>query len=135
MRHICVNESIALLFQYNVWAVPCNDKIECESGEDENHCKPSNWHSWLAVPLIFLGLIVLFLGLSMIKFKRKQPDVIDLKDLLSQEFNLLYEKRGNLVLSLHEGGKGAAQSLYKQIAKKEAHPFCYLKVTIIFGSK
>ena len=110
--------------------MPCNDVSECDNGEDEKNCKPSNWHSWLAVPLIFLGLIGFFLGLLLIK-----SDVIHIKDLLSQEFNLQYENRGNLVLSLHEGGKVAAQNLYRQIAKKEANPFCYLKVTIFFGSK
>ena len=132
MTHICVNEAIALLFQYNVWAVPCNDVSECDNGEDEKNCKPSNWYNWLAVPLIFLGLVVLFLGLLMIKYNGTQSDVMELEDLLSQEFDLHYEKRGHLVLRLHEGGKGAAQNIYKQISKKEAHPVCYLKVIIIF---
>ena len=115
--------------------MPCNDIIECDNEEDEKHCNPSNWHRWLVMPLIFLGFVVLFLGLLMIKYKRTESDVIELECLISQEFNLHYEKRGHLVLSLHEGGKVAAQNLYNQIGKKEAHPACYLKVIIIFGSK
>ena len=116
-----------------MWAVPCNDIIECDNEEDEKHCKPSNWLSWLALPFIFLGLVVLFLGLFMIKFKGKHSAVMELKDLLCQEFNLHYEKRGHLVWSLHEGGKGAAHNIYKQIAKKEANPYCYLKVIIFLA--
>ena len=126
---------ILLLFQYNAWAIPCNNVIECDNGEDEKFCDTPNWHRWVAISAILLFFITLFFTFLKYKFnlkvkkkkKKKEPD-FNMIPLHCQYFSLDKEYRALLVLRLKDGGRKEAMKIYNQLHKEELHQTWHLKV-------
>ena len=127
--------AIKSFFQYNAWAVPCNNVIECDGGKDENDCDTPSWHRWIALMSILSFFVLLFI--LFLKFKLKennenpefplQPIESQYKRQDSQD-SLDRNSRALLVLRLQDGGKEEANKVYNQIYKEEQHQSWHLKV-------
>ena len=112
--------AIKSFFQYNAWAVPCNNVIECDGGKDENDCDTPSWHRWIALTSILLFFVILFISFlkSKLKENNENPE-FPLQPIESQYVSLDRKSRALLVLKLQDGGKEEANKVYNQIYKEE----------------
>ena len=110
------------LFQYNAWATPCNNKIECDSEIDETICDSPNWHRWIAITSILFFFITLFLSFLKFKFKLKKKGEgtsFQMHAVHCQYFSLDREHRALLVLRLEAGGRKEAIKVYNNICNEQ----------------
>ena len=122
------------MFQYNAWAIPCNNRIECDDGIDENHCTIANWHRWLAIAAILVFFSTLFIGSLRLKLKgavETEEIQLDESENTAGPISLNRDKRFELVSRLQDGGKEEAKIVHDYLCKNEAHKIVELKVITV----
>ena len=123
-------------FQYNAWAVPCNNKIECDMGIDESFCNTPSWHKWIALASILTFFIMLFCFTLKSKFKKKEKKQKEkekepgfkMQPVQCQHSLLDRKYRARLVLRLQNGRRKEAIKVYDQLQKEEFFQILHLKV-------
>ena len=120
----------------HVWAVPCNNKVECDNGYDEENCHIPNW----ILPTI---LICTFVTLFITKFLYLQKNLNrGIQNILKanlepppNKFNQGQSSRHwNTALMLEENRFDEVKEFYmKEIEFHGSEPntFCCLKVIIL----
>ena len=122
-------------FQFNAWAIPCNNNIECDSKGDENphKCNQTDWHSYVAAATLLSVCFALFLGVLKFRLITKDiKDEIELQPLQYSDISILRkENRGRLALRLDEGGRDEANKVYQEITQDPSQKTWKIKVLIV----
>ena len=122
-------------FQFNAWAIPCNNVTECDSKGDENpnNCNQTDWYSWVAAATLLSVCFALFVGvLKFSLFNKDIKDEFELQPLNYSEISILRkENRGRLALRLDEGGRDEANKVYQEITQDPSQKTWKIKVLIL----